>query len=330
MTEYTAPLPRWRPALALYQLLARYPMRVTFPIIIGAGFALLMIDTYVHEVQTNRRHAVEQMGAGVAASSREMAAKLAHALVDHHDGDVTAAFSPLSSAPDFDAAVLVDADGKVLAASDAQGIGASFDKARFGLPAGRDPAGNGELSGAHLYSVTPGASARRALGALHHAEFRIRTMEEARELGIFIANTCPESQRVVLGLTELLVNAVEHGNLELSYADKSRLMESGSLHDEIAARLADPRFAARVVAVDYLRRDSETVAITIVDEGPGFDWQHYLDFDPERAFHAHGRGIAMANKLCFDELNYRGRGNEVCVISRRAIALATGSAAIAA
>lgn len=153
---------------------------------------------------------------------------------------------------------------------------------------------------------------RRALGALHHAEFRIRTMEEARELGIFIANTCPQSQRVVLGLTELLVNAVEHGNLELSYEDKSRLMEAGRLHDEIAQRLRDPRYAARAVAIDYRRRE-DRVEIAITDEGPGFDWHRYLDFDPERAFHSHGRGIAMARKLSFDHLDYRGRGNEVFV-----------------
>ncbi len=167
---------------------------------------------------------------------------------------------------------------------------------------------------------------RRALGALHHAEFRIRTMEEARELGIFIANTCPQSQRVVLGLTELLVNAVEHGNLELSYEDKSRLMEAGRLHDEIAQRLRDPRYAARAVAIDYRRRE-DSVEIAITDEGPGFDWHRYLDFDPERAFHSHGRGIAMARKLSFD---YRGRGNEVFVSMQVAKPQGATTAAIAA
>ncbi len=173
------------------------------------------------------------------------------------------------------------------------------------------------------------AAKRRVLGTLQHAEFRMRTLDEARELGVFIANACPQPQRVVMGLTELLINAVEHGNLELSYADKSRLMESGRLHDEIAARLDDPRFAARVVAVDYRRLDAE-IEITVTDQGPGFDWRGYLDFDPERAFHAHGRGIAMANKLSFDALAYRGRGNEVVATVRMAAAELTLPAAHAA
>jgi DNA-binding response OmpR family regulator len=182
----------------------------------------------------------------------------------------------------------------------------------------------------HEHELTSRLAAdRRALGALHHAEFRIRTLVEARELGIFIANTCPESQRVVLGLTELLVNAVEHGNLELGYDDKSRLMEAGRLHDEIALRLGDPRYAARAVAIDYRRR-GDTVEIGIVDEGPGFDWHRYLDFDPERAFHSHGRGIAMARKLSFDHLDYRGRGNEVFVTMSFAKPQPATTAAIAA
>ena len=161
------------------------------------------------------------------------------------------------------------------------------------------------------------AADRRALGALHAARFVMRTLDEARELAIFIANVCPEPQRVVLGLTELLINAVEHGNLELSYADKSRLLETGRLHEEIALRLADPRYCTRTVTIEFHRR-ATAIEIDIIDEGPGFSWDPYLEFDPERAFHAHGRGIAMARKLCFDNLAYRGRGNAVTVTMKLA------------
>jgi hypothetical protein len=51
--------------------------------------------------------------------------------------------------------------------------------------------------------------------------------------------------------------------------------------------------------------------MTIQDEGDGFDWQKYLDFDPERAFDPHGRGIAMARMMSFDALEYQGKGNTV-------------------
>lgn len=106
-------------------------------------------------------------------------------------------------------------------------------------------------------------------------------------------------------------------------------MESGRLHDEIALRLREPRLAARAVAIEF-RRGADVIEIGIIDEGAGFDWRRYLDFDPERAFHAHGRGIAMARKLSFDGLEYRGRGNEVWVTLKLAPLAAVTRPAIAA
>ncbi|MEQ8662227.1 MAG: response regulator transcription factor, partial [Gammaproteobacteria bacterium] len=73
-----------------------------------------------------------------------------------------------------------------------------------------------------------------ALGLLRSAQFRFRTVDEARALAGLIANAAPEPQRVVTGLWELMLNAIEHGNLELSYVEKSRLLESGGWHAELA------------------------------------------------------------------------------------------------
>jgi len=39
-----------------------------------------------------------------------------------------------------------------------------------------------------------------------------------------------------------------------------------------------------------------------------------MDFDPKRLMDNHGRGIAVANKLCFSSVEYRGKGNEVRVV----------------
>ena len=36
-----------------------------------------------------------------------------------------------------------------------------------------------------------------------------------------------------------------------------------------------------------------------------------MQIDPQRAFDTHGRGIAMANRLSFSRIEYRGSGNEV-------------------
>lgn len=156
------------------------------------------------------------------------------------------------------------------------------------------------LAGRHVVS----------LSLLRHAKFRYRTLGEAKDLALLLADASMDPGRTVVGYSELLINAVEHGNLGISYADKSRLLEAGTWADEVEARLRDPAYAGREVEVT-LERVEGLSQVTIVDQGPGFDWQSYLEFSPERVFDLHGRGIAMSKSVSFDSLEYRGNGNVV-------------------
>lgn len=140
--------------------------------------------------------------------------------------------------------------------------------------------------------------------------FEFRTPEEATDLGSFLAKACHDPERVVIGLSELLINAVEHGNLEISYEEKSELMRSGRWAEEVRRRLQDDRLSARV-ATARLERDRGRMRIVIRDQGRGFDPAPYLQIDPGRVFDSHGRGIAIANLLSFDEIRYRDGGREV-------------------
>jgi anti-sigma regulatory factor (Ser/Thr protein kinase) len=71
-------------------------------------------------------------------------------------------------------------------------------------------------------------------------------------------------------------------------------------------------YVNRWIEVDF-KRLPEQIQVTFSDQGAGFEWSRYLDFDPDRAFDPHGRGIAMAKKLSFDHLEYLGCGNQVRV-----------------
>lgn len=154
----------------------------------------------------------------------------------------------------------------------------------------------------------------RTWNFLESGIFRYRTLLEARELGPLLANGCPEPDRAVLGLAELLVNAVEHGNLEISYEEKSQLSENDQLDAEIDRRLALRKYAEKSVEVTFLRRE-DRIEISVQDQGKGFNWENYLTLDESRAFDSHGRGIAMAKMMSFDSLEYRGNGNHVvCTI----------------
>jgi DNA-binding response OmpR family regulator/anti-sigma regulatory factor (Ser/Thr protein kinase) len=149
-----------------------------------------------------------------------------------------------------------------------------------------------------------------ATGLLRRASFRLRDIEEARDVGTLVAGFCPDPGNTVIGLTELIVNAVEHGNLGITYAEKSELNGINRWLDELERRAALPENATKFVDVDY-ERDEGEIRITVRDQGAGFDWRPYLEPDPTRVFDTHGRGITIARRLSFDDLQYRDPGNEV-------------------
>jgi CheY-like chemotaxis protein len=158
--------------------------------------------------------------------------------------------------------------------------------------------------------------ARQAVHTLHcldNAEFVFRSPEEVRDIATLVANVVSDPGRVVLGLTELMLNAVEHGNLGITYDEKSRLIGDNALNDEIERRLGLPAYSGRKAILSVERINGE-VRFLIRDEGRGFDWQQYLEITPDRAFDTHGRGIAMSKMISFDRLEYRGAGNEVLAV----------------
>ena len=145
---------------------------------------------------------------------------------------------------------------------------------------------------------------------LNSGTFRFKTPEEAKNLAMLLAHAYPDANRVVTGILELTLNAIEHGNLNIGYKEKSRLIEEERLDNEIERRLSDPHYSSRE-ATAQLVRHPDKLSLHITDQGKGFEWRKYLNFDPERAFETHGRGIAMANKVSFDQIEYRGNGNQV-------------------
>lgn len=141
-------------------------------------------------------------------------------------------------------------------------------------------------------------------------EFVFRTLDQAHHLAGFLSSLCPDPGSVGIGLSELLVNAVEHGNLGISYAQKKQLRFDDAWESEIERRLQDAALGSRVATVGF-RREKSSLVFTISDQGPGFDWAHYLELDPDRACDPNGRGIAMARLMAFASLEYQGCGNVV-------------------
>lgn len=154
---------------------------------------------------------------------------------------------------------------------------------------------------------------RQFFSLMRRGEFQLRTLDEARGLANMLASFYPDPARVLLGLSELLINAVEHGNLGISYREKSRLLQEARWEEEVKHRLALPESAGKVVNVQ-LEHLSNEIRVTITDCGTGFDWKKYLEMSPERAFDPNGRGIAMSKMMSFDALEFMGKGNQVMAV----------------
>jgi len=149
------------------------------------------------------------------------------------------------------------------------------------------------------------------MGMLSSALFEFKTLEEARSIASLISNACPNPTNMVMGLTELMINAVEHGNLGITYDEKSTLNSKGSWTEEVSNRLQLSENINKTASIDF-QRHADCIEIIVSDQGEGFDWESYMDFDPNRVMDNHGRGIAVANKLSFSSVEYQGKGNTVC------------------
>lgn len=151
---------------------------------------------------------------------------------------------------------------------------------------------------------------RRMLGLMEEAMFRFRTLDDVKALAFYIANCYPEPEKVAFGLSELLINAVEHGNLGITYSEKTKLVLSGTWMQEVERRLEAPTYKERMGRLAF-KATKESISVVIKDEGEGFDWTKYVELSPQRATDPHGRGIAASRHMSFDSLEYLGVGNEV-------------------
>lgn len=120
--------------------------------------------------------------------------------------------------------------------------------------------------------------------------------------------------RVTIALREALLNAMEHGNLELN--STLREEDTDGYHRLAAQRRNEKPYSDRRVFV--ASRESEAEAMYIIrDEGPGFDPSKLPDpTDPANLERPCGRGMLLIRTF-MSEVKYNDRGNEIILIHRR-------------
>ena len=127
-------------------------------------------------------------------------------------------------------------------------------------------------------------------------------------------NICPDIDMLKMALSEMLINAVEHGNLNIGMEEKADAVRKGTFDALLKERLKNPDYRNRTVTLQVFM-DRDMLEYVIDDEGDGFDYHREFDPDP----HAHigsGLGVQLARNF-FDEVIYEGCGNRVRLICRR-------------
>jgi len=113
-----------------------------------------------------------------------------------------------------------------------------------------------------------------------------------------------------IGLYEIIVNAIEHGNLGITYEEKSRAQKNNSYVQLLQDRKnkADEEEKKVRISSTY---DREWLIIQIKDDGKGFDYRGIPEArSSETMLASHGRGIFLTS-LYFDTLSFIDPGNAV-------------------
>jgi two-component system, cell cycle response regulator len=114
-------------------------------------------------------------------------------------------------------------------------------------------------------------------------------------------------------LQELVMNAIEHGCLELRYHDKIDAMAQDQYDEVIQQRRSEAHFRDRRVTIraTYDKRQ-QVLTYRIADEGKGFNWKSRMKsgLDVCPTGDASGRGIFLARSF-FPDITYNDKGNEV-------------------
>lgn len=119
-----------------------------------------------------------------------------------------------------------------------------------------------------------------------------------------------ECMGIRLGLDEIIINAIEHGNLNISYIEKTQAIKNNALEKLHENRRNSPEHKDKKVTISF-ELNENYCEWTIKDQGKGFNPS--LIPNPiltESTESLHGRGIFIT-QFQFDEMEYSENGTKV-------------------
>lgn len=209
---------------------------------------------------------------------------------------------------------LIDTPVCIITADKPSAANTLYLREPFGLPHLRmllDTLYHGWTLGNYATSLTPMSTAKNFV--LDNDYYNIDRIACAitAELALFF--TFSDLEKIRVGVSEMITNAIEHGNLGITGDEKMLSTENGTYYDLLSERMNDPEKIKRktYISFDY---NANKLTIKIRDSGEGFDTSKIPDpTDTERLLKLHGRGIFIA-RMYFDQITYNRSGNEVTLV----------------
>jgi DNA-binding response OmpR family regulator len=166
---------------------------------------------------------------------------------------------------------------------------------------------------------------KQALACLEQAEFRFVLDNDAALVAPLIGHLedsvvrmqhCDRTEMMQVGIAlhEALVNAIQHGNLEVS-SELRQDSEEQRFRQLIEDRRRQPPYSDRRVRVRATLSPREAVYV-VADEGPGFDPANLPDpTDPSNLERVGGRGL-MLIRTFMDHVEFNERANQITMTKR--------------
>lgn len=117
-------------------------------------------------------------------------------------------------------------------------------------------------------------------------------------------------QQLLTGYSEAVTNALIHGNLEVSSTLKEQSWEE--FDALVKLRSTQSPYQDRKIKVD-LTINNQHIALTVKDEGGGFNHQYFKKQNESLALIASGRGLFLI-QLFMDQVSWDDEGNSIMMV----------------
>jgi len=145
-------------------------------------------------------------------------------------------------------------------------------------------------------------------------------LEEIKALGSKFENILPSlgmsgdsSVMFISSSTEMLMNAYEHGNLDVDLNLKNKLIKNGAYEEYLLTKEKETDKKISVTLSLHEENGKEFLVLTIADEGPGFEMSILKEPGSTDSRQLNTRGIKITQRLA-DGIYYNKKGNETKLI----------------